>query len=163
MFDTEVFKLMRSTSALVWQAVKPWDWFAKDVIGRQWVKSTESVGANLVEGDARGSDQDALRFFVIARASLDESLFWAGSAADKSLIDEATATKIISNLEAATRMLDGLISYRKRSIGTSKVHESLVSYSSISVPSAMELDDERWPHEPLSKEPESPSPVFNNP
>ena len=37
----------------IWFIVKKWDDFAKDTMGKQIVRSADSVGANLAEGHGR--------------------------------------------------------------------------------------------------------------
>lgn len=50
--------------------------FAKDPIGKQIVRSADSIGANIAEGLGRGSFQDNRRFIKIARGSLNETQHW---------------------------------------------------------------------------------------
>ena len=57
----------------VWSIVLEWDSFARDTIGKQLVRSTDSIGANIAEGEGRGSYQDNRRFIKIARGSLQET------------------------------------------------------------------------------------------
>jgi four helix bundle protein len=74
--ETEVFRLFDEVSDSVWDIVANWDSFAKKVIGIQLITSLDSLVANLVEGDGRYRPNDALQFFVIARASAREGKLW---------------------------------------------------------------------------------------
>jgi four helix bundle protein len=60
----------------IWHIVKEWDYFAKDTIGKQIVRSADSVCANIAEGRGRYNDQDNRRFVKIARGSLYETINW---------------------------------------------------------------------------------------
>jgi len=41
----------------IWQIVAEWDYFQKDTVGKQWVKASDSVGANISEGFGRKDEQ----------------------------------------------------------------------------------------------------------
>ena len=96
-----------------WSAVSKWDRFARDTIGGQLVRACDSIGANLVEGDGRGTDPDALRFFFVARASAREARYWIGCAQKRRLIPVDVAETKIAEITDATRALSGLIRYRR--------------------------------------------------
>lgn len=46
----------------VWKVVMSWDYFAKDTIGKQLVKSADSVAANFSEGLGRYHFKEAKNF-----------------------------------------------------------------------------------------------------
>lgn len=74
--ELEVYQLAERLSDEIWQIVATWDFFAKDTVGKQLVRSADSIGANLAEGTGRGSFQDNRRFINIARGSLTETQHW---------------------------------------------------------------------------------------
>ncbi|WP_375473079.1 four helix bundle protein [uncultured Nostoc sp.] len=53
--------------------VKGCNFFAKDTIGKQIVRSPDSISANITEGVGRGSFQENRRFIKIATRSLNET------------------------------------------------------------------------------------------
>jgi four helix bundle protein len=69
----KVYQLAEKISTEIWFIVKKWEDFAKDTMGRQIVRSADSVGANIAEGHGRYSYQDNQRFVKIARGSLNET------------------------------------------------------------------------------------------
>lgn len=69
----DVFLTYESVTNRVWNIVTTWPLFAKDTIGKQLVRSVDSIGANLVEGDGRGTDPDSIRFFRYARLRLEKA------------------------------------------------------------------------------------------
>jgi len=71
-----VDQLAEKISNEIWFIVKKWDEFAKDTMGKQIVRSAESVGPNLAEGYGRYSYQENQRFVKIARCSLNETRHW---------------------------------------------------------------------------------------
>ncbi|MHC5720069.1 MAG: four helix bundle protein, partial [Nostoc sp.] len=48
--DLEVYNLSEVFAEKVWLLVFKWDFFAKDTIGKQIVRSADSIGANIAEG-----------------------------------------------------------------------------------------------------------------
>ena len=60
--NLEVYKLAEKLADQIWDLVAPWDGFAKDTVGKQLVRSADSIGANISEGAGRGSYQDNRRF-----------------------------------------------------------------------------------------------------
>lgn len=47
--DLEVYQLAESFGDEVWFIVHEWDYFAKDTIGKQIVRSADSIGANIAD------------------------------------------------------------------------------------------------------------------
>jgi four helix bundle protein len=74
--DLEVYRLAEALANEVWNMVISWEQFAKDTVGKQIVRSADSVCANIAEGRGRGSLKDNQRFIRIARGSLYETTSW---------------------------------------------------------------------------------------
>ena len=51
--DLEVYQLAEKFSDDVWAIVIKWDYFAKDTVGKQMVRSADSNTANIAEGYGR--------------------------------------------------------------------------------------------------------------
>lgn len=64
--NLRVYKLSEELADEIWTIVIRWDAFAKDTVGRQIVRSADSVGANIAEGTGRHNFQDNRRFVKIA-------------------------------------------------------------------------------------------------
>ena len=111
--ELEFFLLFETVSDRVWDEVARWPRFAQNTIGEQWVNATDSVGANLVEGDGRYSQPDSIRFFVIARGSGREARLWIKRAIKRKLLGETLGESMLSDLEKATRLLNLFINYRR--------------------------------------------------
>src|SRR2546421_12325299 len=110
----------------VWKVVTRWQPFARDSVGLQLVRASDSVGANLVEGDARFSDKESLQYFRIARASAREARFWLKRATRRALIPERDAASLLQRLESVMRRVSALIRFRRAQVGV--VKEQVVPY-----------------------------------
>ncbi|MFB8790753.1 MAG: four helix bundle protein [Potamolinea sp.] len=72
----------------IWKIAKEWDNLAQGTIGRQIIRSADSIGANIAEGVGRGSSQDNRRFVRIARGSLYETQHWLRRAYCRHLLND---------------------------------------------------------------------------
>src|SRR5687767_13177004 len=101
-FETlRVYQLSEELSDLVWSIVIPWDTFARETVGKQLVRSADSIGANIAEGEGRGSYQDNRHFVKIARGSLQETQHWLRRAFKRKLLrsqDVQTLKPVIDRL-----------------------------------------------------------------
>ncbi|NKB17967.1 MAG: four helix bundle protein [Pseudanabaena sp. CRU_2_10] len=92
--DLDVYKLSEKLANEVWFLVKEWDYFTKDTIGKQIVRSADSVCANIAEGRGRYNDQDNKRFVKIARGSLYETINWLRLAYARKLLNNEQVNKL---------------------------------------------------------------------
>lgn len=82
----QVYQLSERLADEVWRIVGNWEPFSKDTIGKQIVRSADSIGANIAEGSGRGAYQDNRRFVKIARGSLNETQHWLRRAYIRNLL-----------------------------------------------------------------------------
>jgi four helix bundle protein len=71
-----VYQLAEKLADQIWSAVVTWDFFAKDTVGKQVVRATDSIGANITEGMGRRSFVENRRFVRMARGSSNETRHW---------------------------------------------------------------------------------------
>ncbi len=128
MIDSDLVQRLRSLSNEVWRTVMLWPGFARQTLGSQLVDCLDSIGANLVEGDGRATEPDAIRFFVISRGSLREAQFWLLLASDRDLIPHDRFLAHKEELRQLSLMLNALIAYRQQSRTQKGVREELVPY-----------------------------------
>ena len=72
----EGYQLAEAISDAVWTVVRGWPRFERSTIGRQLVRSADSVGANITEGVGQGTTGANKRYVRIARGSLYETKHW---------------------------------------------------------------------------------------
>lgn len=89
-----VYKLSEELADEIWKVVSRWDTFAKDTVGRQIVRSADSVGTNIAEGTGRHNFQDNRRFVKIARGSLNETQHFLRRAFKRNLLTPADVKKL---------------------------------------------------------------------
>jgi four helix bundle protein len=69
----DVYRLSEEVADAVWDLVIAWDNLARDTVGKQLVRSADSVGANIAEGTGRGTYKDNRHFARVGRGSLNEA------------------------------------------------------------------------------------------
>lgn len=92
--DLKVYRLAETLSEEIWQIVGTWSPLAKDTVGKQIIRSVDSIGANIAEGVGRGSFQDNKRFVKIARGSLYETQHWLRRAYCRQLLTQEQLDKL---------------------------------------------------------------------
>ena len=86
--ELNVYQLSMEIGEKVWDIVIKWDYFLKDTIGKQLVRSVDSVAANLSEGFGRYHFKEAKNFSYYSRGSLYETKTWLTKAHNRKLISE---------------------------------------------------------------------------
>ena len=67
-------------------------------LGDQLLRSADSIGANIAEGEGRGgTTRDCLRFLSISRGSLQETIHWIRQAIERELIEENEGKTLLLN------------------------------------------------------------------
>ena len=119
--NLEVYKLARELSVHGWKIYSSMDWQTKKTIGRQFIESLDSVGANIAEGYGRYHYLDKIKFYYNARASLVESCdHWLSLLCERKLTDTKTSEEMnnlsknlslkLNNFINATYKAKGLVS-----------------------------------------------------
>jgi four helix bundle protein len=84
-----VYRLAEELADSVWELACGWAALARDTVGKQIIRSADSIGANIAEGYRRGSYQDNRRFIRLARGSLYETRHWLRRAFRRRLLTNA--------------------------------------------------------------------------
>jgi four helix bundle protein len=118
--NLRVYQISEDLADEIWNIVSSWDRFAKDTVGKQVVRSADSVGANIAEGEGRGSYQDNRRFIKIARGSLQETQHWLRRAYKRNLLTQAQIETLKPILDKLSPTLNAYL----RSIGKTSEDEN---------------------------------------
>lgn len=114
--DIEPYKIAFHLSNNVWNIVIKWGFFAKDTVGKQFVRAIDSISANLAEGFGRHTKKDKMRFYKIARGSLYECLDWNEKAKARSLISSEEYEFILEELKKLPKLINILIKYTNENL-----------------------------------------------
>lgn len=117
--ELKVYELSMDLGERVWTIVEKWDYFAKDTIGKQLVRSVDSVAANLSEGFGRFHYKDSKNFTYYSRGSLYETKTWIRKAKNRKLIEEEDYSKFVEDINMIGRMLNSYI----KSIGAKSTND----------------------------------------
>lgn len=86
--NLDIYKLSEKIADEIWEIVIKWNNLAQDTVGKQIIRSTDSIGANIAEGSGRGTPQDNRRFLRMARGSLYETRHWLRRAYKRKLLSQ---------------------------------------------------------------------------
>ncbi|MCX6236980.1 MAG: four helix bundle protein [Bacteroidia bacterium] len=117
--ELQVYQLSMKLGEEVWNIVIKWDFFAKDTIGKQVVRSVDSIAANLSEGFGRYHYNEEKHFGYYSRGSLFESKTWLTKAFNRKLILESDFNTFMKDIDVIGIKLNNYI----KSIGTKKASE----------------------------------------
>ena len=63
--DLKVYKLARELSKVGWEIYESLNWKEKKIIGDQFIRAIDSVGANITEGYSRFHYLDRINFIIL--------------------------------------------------------------------------------------------------
>ncbi len=98
-------------SDFVWNIVIKWGWFEKKTMGDQFVRSIDSIAANIAEGFGRYHKKDKQKFYYNARASVYESIYWSSKAFKRKLVIEKDYIFITNTLYNLPKEINALIRF----------------------------------------------------
>ena len=113
--ELRVYQAAEEIADLVWEIVTKWEFLAKDTVGKQLIRSADSIGANIAEGFGRGTYQDNRRFARIARGSLYETRHWLRRAYKRKLLTAESTEQLRPLLDQIAPQLNAYLN----SIGSS--------------------------------------------
>ena len=75
------------------------------IISDQLLRSSTSIGANVVEAKSAHSKKDFIKFFEIALKSANETKYWLGLLRDATNIEKNKINKLLKEVEELSNML----------------------------------------------------------
>ena len=84
----EVYQLSKELSSIGWNIYESFNWQIRKIIGDQFITSTDSSGANIVEGYGRFHYLDRVKFLYNARGSLLESKYWLDLLVERKILKD---------------------------------------------------------------------------
>ena len=105
------YKIAFNISNYVWFIVAQWNFFAKDTVGKQFVRSVDSISANIAEGFGRYHKKDKVKFYRYSFGSLKESLDWNEKSKVRNLLKQEEYKYIFNELNKLPKELNSLIKF----------------------------------------------------
>ena len=107
--DLSAYKISLGLSNYVWNIVEKWDFFKKKTVGGQFVRSVDSISANIAEGFGRSSSPDKANRYTIARGECTEVQALLIISLELKRITHEQSVRAIALTDDTGKLLSGLI------------------------------------------------------
>jgi four helix bundle protein len=105
----EIYREAMEIGEEIWSLVSAWSYFAKDTVGKQVVRSADSIAANISEGYGRYHFKENQKFCYYSRGSAEETQTWIEKAARRDLIERDAARVLYDRIETFKKRLNSYI------------------------------------------------------
>ena len=112
--ELEVWKQSKKIRILISEITKSFPVEEKYRLADQIIRSSRSIGNNLAEGHGRFHYQDNIRFCIMARGSLSETLDHILIAHEEKFVTDEILQTFQTEYESCLRLLNGYIQYLKK-------------------------------------------------
>jgi four helix bundle protein len=89
--DLNIYTLAMELGETVWEITNDWNFFQKDTIGKQLVRSADSVSANISERYGRYSYKETINLY--------ETKTWLTKAHNRCMIEEELYQRLIQDIK----------------------------------------------------------------
>jgi len=96
--DIIAYQIAVKLSLNSWKIYKRLNFNDRAIIGNQFIRSIDSIGANLAEGYGRYHYLDRIKFYYNSRGSALEAKHWVFLLKQRDYIDQEEYLKLISDL-----------------------------------------------------------------
>ncbi len=104
-----MYKLAMQIGEKIWNCIVVNDYFSRQTLGLQVVRSADSIAANISEGEGVYYFKAKRKFLYYARGSVYETITWLNKMKERKLIKEAAFMDIDEQLEELRRLINGNI------------------------------------------------------
>jgi len=116
--NLSAYRLSFALSNYVWGVVVTWKYFSMDTVGKQFVRSMDSVSANIAEGFGRYNKKDKIKFYRYSLGSQKESIDWCEKSYKRELITQDQYNHILKERHKIPREIYSLINYTNKKLST---------------------------------------------
>ncbi|MFS2186155.1 four helix bundle protein [Mucilaginibacter sp. Mucisp84] len=109
--DLEVYRLADTFSDEIWFIVSEWDYFTKDTVGKQIVRSADSISANIAEGYGRYHYKENRNFCYFSRGSILETKGWLQKSKKRNLITDEQFNNLFEKLQVIHIKLNAYLKF----------------------------------------------------
>lgn len=121
--NLEIYQLSEKLADKIWNIVLDWNNLATDTLGKQVIRSADSIGANIAEGSGRGTAIDNRRFLRMARGSLYETRHWLRRSRTRNLLTDEQIKDLSEVIKVLTPKLNSYIGKVSKTVNESKISE----------------------------------------
>ncbi|WP_456452151.1 four helix bundle protein [Hydrogenimonas sp.] len=111
--DLEIYQIALELSDMGWSIFQALPKQFQFDIGSQFLRATDSIGANIAEGYGRYHYKDSMKFYYNARGSLWEVKHWLLLLHKRDFIDQETFQSFLSKIETLGKKLNNFITRLK--------------------------------------------------
>lgn len=102
----EIYLKSLELSKIAWEIYGQMNYEIKKIIGSQFIRAVDSVGANIAEGYGRFHYLDRAKFYYNSRASLFESKHWVLLLKERKIISNEDFNSLIEKLNNLHKQLN---------------------------------------------------------
>jgi len=107
--DITCYQISYELCNISWDIYESFSWQEKKVLGDQFIRSIDSIGANIAEGYGRYHYLDRIKFYYNARGSLLESKHWVVLLKQRKKISKEMYDNMIDKLNELHKQLNVFI------------------------------------------------------
>ncbi len=107
--ELDVYNLSMEFGENIWEVAINWSFLAQDTIGKQIIRSSDSIAANISEGYGRFHFKENKQFCYYSRGSVLETKTWLKKAANRKLITQEQHSGFLLKLETIHIKLNAYI------------------------------------------------------
>ena len=119
----KVYRLAENLADDIWELVLKWSRLAQDTVGKQLIRASDSIGANIAEGSGKGTYADNRRYVRMARGSLYETRHWLRRAFRRKLLTSDQTNRLRPLIDELGPRLNAYL----RSIGESQLKKQMTN------------------------------------
>ena len=116
--DLEVWKKARVLKNQIFELVRQIPTEEKFRLCDQFIRSSRSINSQIAEGHGRQTNPDRLRFCVIARGSISETLNHLIDAFDCQLISDKQLEHFRFKIQEVEKLINGYIAFLQKKVTT---------------------------------------------
>lgn len=109
--ELDVYNLSNELADEIWDIVVNWSYLSQDTVGKQIIRSSDSIAANIAEGYGRYFYKENRQFCFYSRGSILETKTWIKKAKKRNLITEQQYDQLFSKLEVVHIKLNAYVKF----------------------------------------------------
>jgi four helix bundle protein len=118
--ELEIYRIAERIADSIWEDCSGWGVFERETVGKQLVRSADSIGANIAEGYGRYSFRENVQCCYNARGSYMETQHWVRRARKRKLLNAGQNSNLDEMIHVLGPKLNAYINSIKAELRKSK-------------------------------------------